>query len=176
MPRADTAARIAKAEGVRLEWLVSGEGPKGSQESPGLAPDLTLIPRLDVEAAAGTGSLAVNEEPVALLAFDTEWLRRRGINPKNAHVLTARGDSMEPTIRSGDILLVDTSIDRIEDAGIYIVRVGGLLLLKRIHVKMNRSLTLISDNKEVYPPEEISADEAVDLYVAGRVMWFGRSI
>jgi phage repressor protein C with HTH and peptisase S24 domain len=176
VPGLDKAARIAEVHSVSLRWLASGKGPKRQAENAGLGADLTLIPRLDVEAAAGTGALALNEEPVSLLAFDSEWLRRRGINPRTAHVLTARGDSMEPTIRSGDVLLVDTSINMIQDAGIYIVRVGGLLLLKRIHVKMNKSLTLISDNKEVYPPEELSAHDAVDLYVAGRVMWFGRSI
>ena len=121
------------------------------------------------------GALALNEDAVSFLAFDTDWLRRRGINPKFAHVLTARGDSMEPTIRSGDVLLVDTSIDKIEDNGIYIVRVNGMLLLKRVHVKTG-GFRLISDNKELYDPEDVTADEAADLYVAARVMWFGRSI
>jgi len=181
IPGLDRAARIAELAGVSLVWLATGKGAKRPASDrqfslPGLeAPDLTLIPRLDVEAAAGTGALAINEDAVSFLAFDTDWLRRRGINPKFAHVLTARGDSMEPTIRSGDVLLVDTSIDKIEDNGIYIVRVNGMLLLKRVHVKTG-GLRLISDNKDLYEPEDISADDAADLFVAARVMWFGRSI
>lgn len=181
VPGLDKAAQIAERANVSLMWLATGRGPKrpgedGQLSMPGFeAPDLTLIPRLDVEAAAGTGALSVSEDAISFLAFDTEWLRRRGINPKFAHVLTARGDSMEPTIRSGDVLLVDVSIDKVEDNGIYIVRVGGMLLLKRIHVKRG-GLRLISDNKDLYDPEDIPADEAADLFVAGRVMWFGRSI
>lgn len=166
---------LCKAAGVSLDWL-AGETDEQSPAQSEALPNLTLIPRLDVEAAAGYGALAESEEPVALLAFNSDWLRRRGINPGFAHALTAKGDSMEPTIRSGDVLLVDTSIDKIEDNGIYIVRIGGLLLLKRVHVKMSGGLTLISDNKDLYPPDNISQEEAVDVFVAGRVMWFGRSL
>ncbi len=110
-----------------------------------------------------------------MIAFQATWLRKRGINPGAARALTVRGDSMEPTIRSGDILLVDTSKDRIEDNGIYVVVSGGYVLVKRVHPRLDGSLMLISDNA-TYPPEDVPAIEASVFRVAGRVMWFGRSI
>ncbi len=48
-------------------------------------------------------------------------------------MITATGDSMEETIRDGDVLLVDTSIDRVKDNAIYIVAYGDALLVKRLH-------------------------------------------
>jgi phage repressor protein C with HTH and peptisase S24 domain len=89
--------------------------------------------------------------------------------------LTARGDSMEETIRDGDVLLVDTSIDRVRDNSIYVVVYGDMVLVKRIHGRINGSLQLISDNAR-YPAEEVSKSEVDLLHIAGRVMWFGRSI
>lgn len=181
LPRADKAAQIADATGVSIEWLITGRGEKYPRSSSVAAPgnaeaDFEFIPRLDIHASAGTGSLAVHEETVDFLAFRSEWLRKVGINPQAARVLTARGDSMEPTIRDGDILLLDTSINRIIDNAIYVVVYSGLVLLKRVQVKLDGSVVLSSDNSAVYVPEVVQPSEVESLHVAARLMWFGRSI
>lgn len=187
IPSADKAARIAEKAGVSLLWLITGQGPKvaGAPSAPpdfsGVPPqlllldDFAMVPRLTVEASAGPGALVEHEDAVDLIAFQASWLRKRGINPAKARALTVRGDSMEPTIRSGDVLLVDTSKDRVEDNGIYVVISGGYVLVKRVHPRRDGSLMLISDN-QAYPPEDVPAVEVSDFHVAGRVMWFGRSI
>ena len=82
---------------------------------------------------------------------------------------------MEPTIRDGDVLLVDTSINAVRDNAIYVVVLGGLVLVKRLQIKRDGSLRLISDNDR-FEPEDVPASEAADIHVAGRVMWYGRSI
>lgn len=185
-PGIDKVAQIAKIKGVALDWLINGEGSMLSEEysNPPMrlnASELeanaafTLVPRLDIEASAGPGALAHNEQAIDYLAFQESWLRARKINPSFARVLTAKGDSMEPTIRNGDVLLVDTSINYIQDNTIYVIVYGDILLVKRVHSRFNGTLQLISDNP-LYPPEEITAGEIEQLHVAGRVMWFGRSI
>ncbi|MBW8320040.1 MAG: helix-turn-helix transcriptional regulator [Rhizobium sp.] len=138
-------------------------------------PDLTFIERLDVEASAGNGALVDNEQALDFVAFQTRWLRRKGINPAAVRLLNIRGDSMEPTIRDGDIALVDTSINDIIDNAIYVLVVGNRLLIKRIHILMSGALRLISDNA-LYPHEDVPASEAEFVRVSGRVVWFGRSI
>jgi phage repressor protein C with HTH and peptisase S24 domain len=190
IPGADIALRIADTAGVDFEWLVSGRGskrlPPGADfvlKTPNGAlfieaksrnlPDFSLVPRLDVSASAGSGVVPYTEDPLEYLAFQSDWLRSRGINANAARILTARGDSMEETIRDGDTLLVDTSIDRVKDNAIYVVSYGEMVLVKRIHGRLNGSLQLISDNPR-YPPEEVAAGEVTQLNVAGRVMWFGR--
>lgn len=182
VPGADIALQIADTAGVSFEWLVSGRGSKtgsvqGQMQIMGDTdlPGFTLVPRLDIQASAGNGALAWSEEPVDFLAFQESWLRARNISPKYARVLTAKGDSMEPTIRDGDVLLVDTSIDRLRDNSIYIVVYDGFVLVKRVHGRVDGSIMLISDNNR-YPPETVPGHEVPNIHVAGRVMWFGRSI
>lgn len=185
-PGMDKLSRIAEAADVSLDWLIAGRGDMkagsnlGRNKTAVMAsgqelPGLTMVARLDIQASAGNGALALSEDPVDFLAFPEDWLRARNINPHFARILSAKGDSMEPTIRDGDILLVDTSIDRVRDNSIYIVVYNGLLLVKRMHGKFDGGMTLISDNT-LYPPETIGAADVPSLQVAGRVMWFGRSI
>lgn len=175
-------AALTYAAGKTLDWLITGEESAATSSRSQVPvrrkddlPGFTLVPRLDVQASAGNGAVALSEEPIDFLAFQENWLRARHINPKYARVLTAKGDSMEPTIRDGDILLVDTSIDRVRDNSIYIVVYNGLVLVKRMHGKFDGAMTLISDNA-MYPPETIAPYDVPSLHVAGRVMWFGRSI
>jgi phage repressor protein C with HTH and peptisase S24 domain len=195
IPDAEVALHIARTVGADFEWLVSGDenrAPKASgsflvvsrpadgevayfQTPLANSPEFAMIPRLDVQASAGGGRLALSEDPLEYLAFQADWLRSRGINPASARILTARGDSMEETIRDGDVLLIDTSIDRIRDNAIYIVVYGEMVLVKRVHGRLNGSLQLISDNPR-YPPEEVTPGEVDQLNIAGRVMWFGRTI
>lgn len=110
-----------------------------------------------------------------MLAFRSDWLRRVGINPDFAHVLTNRGDSNEPTIRDGDVLLVDTSIDRVIDNAFYVVVYNGQALLKRVQILLDGSVILSSDNKN-YQPETVKPADVPSLRIAARLMWFGRSI
>jgi len=197
-PQVSRLIEIAKVAEVNVAWLATGEGPQflteesivedfkktGALELPAAVVSRTpegpegfvLIPRLEVEASAGNGrEVAQIYQPDQTVAFKESWLRRIGVSPNNAHALSAVGDSMEPTIRDGDLLLVDTSIDRVSDNGIYIVVLAGLVFVKRLHVRRDGSLVLKSDNPS-YPDEDVPAADTADLHVAGRVRWFGRSI
>ena len=180
-PNFASIAALTYAAGKSLDWLATGRDKQEAHLNNHLQvtdediPGFTLVPRLDIEASAGPGALAHNEQAIDYLAFQESWLRARKINPSFARVLTAKGDSMEPTIRNGDVLLVDTSINYIQDNTIYVIVYGDILLVKRVHSRLNGTLQLISDNP-LYPPEEVTAGEIEQLHVAGRVMWFGRSI
>ncbi|WP_374831111.1 S24 family peptidase [Paenochrobactrum pullorum] len=97
-----------------------------------------------------------------LLSFKESWLRGININPRYARVLIAKGDSMEPTIRDGDVLLVDTSITSVYDSAIYIVVYNGHTLVKRVNMLRNGSLMIISDNNH-HPPEDVPLAEVPNL-------------
>tara|TARA_A100001391_G_scaffold50885_1_gene30990 strand:+ start:55116 stop:55856 length:741 start_codon:yes stop_codon:yes gene_type:complete len=169
-------AKISKYSLVPLSWLAENQAPFAFRsDADEIDSTFAFIPKFEVSASAGGGALTMNEQVDGVLAFRHDWLRRRGINPEAAAALTARGDSMEPTIRDGDTLLVDTSIDQVMDNGIYVVVIGGLVVVKRVHLSRDGSLTLLSENT-VYPAERVPAGEVPDLIFAGRVMWFGRAI
>lgn len=176
MPGLENLVEIARRKAVTLDWLAMGEGAKHRDpDAPGELQEFRLIPRLDVQPSSGFGAVALDEHPVEMLAFRSEWLRRAGINPDHAHVLTNKGDSNEPTIRDGDVLLVDTSIDRVIDNAFYVVVYNGQALLKRVQLLLDGSVVLSSDNKN-YQPETVGPGDVPSLRIAARLMWFGRSI
>jgi len=182
IPRLDAAIRIADHLGVDVRWFAIEDAPEhlpvpiqSFRDGASIPPGMVLIPRLDIAAAAGAGVYVETEQTLEFIALPELWLRKRGISPWAARVLSIKGDSMEPTIRDGDIVIVDTSFDQVLDNAIYVLTVSNRLLVKRIHVLISGAMRLISDNP-IYPQEDVPADGSEYLRVAGRVMWFGRSI
>jgi len=175
---------IADALDVSIEWLVTGEGwirpeaiPKGLEAPIAMAAaGYAMLPRFDVSASAGPGLLTDQENIVDYMAFRTEWIRRAvGARPEDLCLITALGDSMEPTIRSGDLLLIDRSIDRILDDAIYVIVRSEVLVVKRIQRFFKGAVVIKSDNPN-YIDETIGAGDLDDLRVAGRVRWIARMI
>lgn len=103
-------------------------------------------------------------------------LRALGVTPSNARVIMARGDSMEPLIRSGDLLLVDTGVNRVSADGVYVLLVDGGLLVKQATVSVTNGIEIRSRNEAYGGPEQLSREAAEGLRVAGKVVWYGRSI
>ena len=175
-PNLFAIAALCRAAGRSVDWLLYGGNDPGASHPLESMSEFALIPRLSVRAAAGAGAVnyEVEELPDAMLAFRLEWLRQRGIDPRNAAVITAYGDSMEPTIRHGDALLVNTAINQPRAEGIYVVRVEDMLLVKRVAIGLDH-ITLISDNPAI-KDEVITKDRLSALHLVGRVVWFGREI
>lgn len=129
------------------------------------------VPRLALGASAGPGATAEGEQVVDTIRFSGRWLRSMGLQPENLSTIVVSGDSMEPTLRDGDEILVDRTIRALRD-GIHVVRLGDSLLVKRIDVSRPGLVVLISDNP-AYPPVECGAR---DVEVIGRVVWKGGRI
>ena len=137
--------------------------------------DYVLIPTLDIGASAGSGAVADGENPIATLAFQSNWVR--GIasgRPEALSVIRVEGDSMLPTLADGDQILVDTDDrERLRD-GIYVLRTDDALLVKRLSVNpATRRLSIRSDN-DAYPSWD-DCDPAT-VAVIGRVVWVGRRL
>lgn len=133
------------------------------------------IPRLAIGVSAGSGTLDANENPVGAIAFDAQWLRRLGLRPQRTSIIQVSGKSMLPTLNDGDDILVDhdDGPDRIRD-GLYVLRLDGVLMVKRIAAgPLRRSLSVISDNPR-YPAWR-NVDPAI-LSIIGRVVWVGHAV
>lgn len=166
--------------GFSSDWLLTGEGPMkrgGIVREPYplyLPSDLdqveyALIPRYNVDVSAGAGALVDGESVIGSMAFKREWLRRMGFEVSKLVLVTARGDSMEPTVCDGDILLVDLRQADIVDGAIHVIRIDGHLLAKRLQLGMAGQIIVRSDNAR-YSPMETSRGA---LQVVGRVVWRG---
>ena len=124
------------------------------------------IPRLALGASAGPGAFVPAEETVGSLRFPLRWLREQGLDPAMLSTVEVNGDSMEPTLRDGDEILVDGTRRPLRD-GVHVVRLDGALLVKRLDTSRPDRLVLISDNR-AYPPIEAPLVEA---QVIGRAVW-----
>ena len=125
------------------------------------------IPRLGIDASAGSGAFSAGmEQPIGVFRFSARWLRGQGLEPAMLSAIQVAGDSMEPLLRDGDEILVDRSPRPLRD-GIHVVRVGEALLVKRVQTGVPGRLILESANP-AYRPIELDPRE---IEVIGRVVW-----
>lgn len=186
-PTLPVLLKIVKAGSVELQWLATGEGPMRLSEHPSrgrtpsvavvpreaLGDGFVLVPRYDAEASAGAGRFFQDIDIIDHLAFKASWVRSAlGADPASLALLSAAGDSMEPTIRAGDLLLIDRSISRFIDEAIYVLVLAGALMVKRVQRLMN-GVVLMSDNP-AYKPLTLSQAEIDELQIAGRLRWIAR--
>ncbi len=88
---------------------------------------------------------------------------------------TATGESMTPTIRDGNTLLIDATDQNFRNFGIYVLEINGQRLVKRVQRKHDGSLVLIRDN-HAYQPDTVDKTAAGDVVVIGRVVWSGGAL
>lgn len=170
VPGPDHLRRIHEAEGVSLDWLLTGEGPMKRGEGSELPGGFVQVPRYAISAAAGGGALVHSEQIVDHIAFKADWLKQQlGLNPAQAAVISVIGDSMEPCLADGDLILIDTSVTRVENNAIYVIQVEGDLLVKRIQKKIDGTVIIKSDN-ERYEPEIFRGESVELLKVVGRMV------
>lgn len=124
------------------------------------------IPRLPLSASAGPGAFADDEQPVGAFRVTPQWLRGQGLEAGMLAAISVAGDSMEPTLHDGDEIVVDRRQRPLRD-GVYVVRIDGALLVKRLEMGRSGLLLLRSDNK-AYDPLELPPAE---VEVIGRVVW-----
>ena len=124
------------------------------------------VPRLAVDASAGPGATGGDELAFDAFRFSRKWLAEQGLEADRLAAVRVVGDSMEPLLREGDEVLVDTTQRPFRD-GIYLVRLDDTLLVKRVAGQGGGRLSLLSQNL-AYPPITVAADEVT---LVGRVVW-----
>lgn len=127
----------------------------------------------EVWASAGFGARPITERPHAAIALDRQFLRDLGANPDSCSIIRATGDSMQPTIPDGSMLVVDHQQSEVKNGHIMIIALEDDLLVKRCRRRLDGLVELISDNP-AYPPETIGRDTIQQLRVVGRVVYFCR--
>src|ERR1044072_3669188 len=104
-----------------------------------------------------------------------DMLRRLGVRPQSISIIHVDGDSMTPTLNDGDEIMVDhkDGADRLRD-GVYVLRLDGVLMVKRIALgPRRRRFSIRSDNRHY--PDWVDIDPAL-VTIMGRVVWSGRRL
>jgi len=93
------------------------------------------------------------------------------IAAKGLHIINVVGDSMEPTLKNGEMIFVNPiENEGFRDGGVYVLMCGDTILVKRVRQHpITKEYTLISDNPDV---EDITLtiDESSDCRFVGRVV------
>lgn len=145
---------------------------------PGQVGDEVWIAHYDVRAAMGGGQIP-HDYPEMLqdIRVSPRHLREMGITFKEHYhlkVITGWGQSMAPTIKDRDPLLVDITIREFTGDGIYLFSHDEMLYVKRLQKKGKDRFKMISDNKH-HDPEDIRVD---DTHILARVLyvWNGQPV
>ncbi len=139
-------------------WLLTGKGEIFISETKEIQKNDNNynIDLLNVRAGAGEGIYNYVIETVDTISLDKSFFRTP-INTNKIKGIQVDGDSMEPTLRDGDYVLIDENIN-FGTNGIYAIQYGGQILIKRLQFKMDGTILIISDNdkydKEVFNPKE----------------------
>lgn len=182
MPPSHALSSIARKFGTTVEWILTGmderaekgadRGALKGEPSPKekLEQDFTYIPQVSGRISAGKGFAPENSIEMRV-AFRKEWIARKG-SAKDMVLIKVSGDSMEPTLLNGDLVLVDRGRNYLEpQGGVYAIALDDVIMIKRVQPTGDR-VRIISDNK-MYEPFEVAADQ---VKVNGKVIWFAREL
>jgi len=166
---------IATALNVDPHWLKTGEGdPDPSyrivEVSEPQNPNTVRIDILDVEASAGNGAyLSPTEQGLLSQEFDLTFFRQQfgRADAKHLKLITVKGDSMAPTVESGNLLYVDISENYFAADGLYVFTFDGQTFIKRLQ-KVGKEMLVISDNP-TYKEWTFTQDD--DVFIHGRVVF-----
>lgn len=134
-------------------------------------PPLEGYARLPVlaEASAGPGRYAAQEVVQHVDVLESYIRQRLNTNPRNVHVLTARGSSMTGLIEDGDIMFVLPTTEFTDD-GIYILTFDDLIRVKRLSISMATGNVVIESNDGRRPEELPFREVPHRLHIQGRVL------
>ncbi len=178
-PKMSNMSAFAKAAGVSLDWLMTGKGtPDGNTQQATIDgccehDNSCQVPYYkDVVASAGGGKFSdgvISTDDYLILHKD--WTKKSKLSTKDLVAIDTKGDSMLPTIPENATVLVDKSKNIVKDGGIYVVRIDNDLYVKRIQ-RLPTGLRLISDNKAVYDPIDITKVDlkSSDIQIYGQVV------
>jgi len=141
-------------------------------ERPIFTDEFALIPQVAGSISAGGGRVPDDSSDFQC-AFRRDWIKKKRGNPNNMSLIKVSGDSMEPTLRDGDLVLVDHGRNSIaSQGGIYAIAINDEIMIKRVQPVFPNKILAISDNKQ-YPAQEIATE---NVRVNGKVIWYARDL
>ena len=105
------------------------------------------------------------------LAFRLDWLQQRGMTPSESILLDVRGKSMEPTLPNRSSVLIDCTRRTRRDGGVFAVRTGVDIVLRRAGKDADGRWQLVSDDPGW--PDALWPDSAE---IIGEVRWVGTKL
>lgn len=170
---------LSQKYNINIHWLVTGQGPMYIDGEPSGDDNKGIdiakkedqynisVPMTSLKVSAGVGQEWLSGDLTGEMISIPKRVARRYPSNSNFAAAEVVGDSMEPTLHSGEPVVFVK--DHIEGDGIYVLSVRGELFVKRLEFNrfLNR-IRIISDNVK-YPVTEVNPDND-DISILGKVV------
>lgn len=163
--------------GATSGWIKFGEGDPPLLSTYGdksLAKNFAAyepISHYDVAASAGNGYIAIDHADLRdEILFKRTWLHKNGWKAASLTVINVDGDSMEPQIQDGGVVLVNTDERQVRDGRIYAYVDSDHIRIKQFFLRTAGGAILHSINQQ-YGDENISPEQINNLNIIGRAIW-----
>lgn len=174
--RLDDVLVLARAAGVSLDWVVSGQvlrpdlqgmsdaSTAGFEALPGFVRLAPLRPEI-----VSAGGRSVERWRPSGFAVSVEWLDGFGLTPDTARYAIAGDDGMAPAIGKGATVLVEGRAGPLR-TGLYCVVIDDELLVRRLQRLPGGVNELVADAD---PRWRFVLSEEVEMY---RVVWVAQAV
>jgi len=129
------------------------------------------VPKYKARPSGGHGTFDASDMIESNLMFRHDFLSKRGQVDQMA-LFEVTGNSMEPFIYEGDVVLVDRSSREITDGKAYAYREGDTIKIKRLS-RQGNVVIASSENAMMYPAYRVETD---NFSLIGRVIWVGHEV
>lgn len=138
----EPATRLARHFGLNPMWISKGTPPMRDLSSGSTAklvsltdhPDLLEVPRVKFKLSAGVSGFAIdvdqgNGKPIF---FRQDWFDSNGYRPEKLFAVRICGQSMEPRLWEGDLVVINTADTTPKDGEPFALNYEGELVIKRL--------------------------------------------
>lgn len=135
-----------------------------------------FVPELRVSNLAGVDDPIKPEGNAARWSFPLGWVRHAlKSQPTALRIVSVDGDAMEPALRSGDQLLIDTDRRAPSPPGVFVVFDGVGLIPRSLEYLPNSDppVVLIHSPSDLVRDLEMPLD---DVQIIGRAVWHARRL
>ena len=149
---------------ISINWLLYGQDPSSLIDSTDKY-WIKYFPEIAVSAGGGAYDADDAYEKLDVPDYFISILGGEA-NIRNIEAINVSGDSMEPTLNTGNIIFLDIQKKDISKDGIYAFTNENGLFVKRIQKRIDGQIDIISDNKE-YP---IQVTNKTEINIMGKVV------
>lgn len=176
---------VAEKLNISSNWLLFGEGStlrevgstpaSVSRDKVACDVDMVYVPLVEARMSAGTGSFVTGGDTEKRYGFRADFLSRKG-QMSQMVLMRVEGDSMEPEIHHGDVVLIDQSQNQPRPGALFAIGVEDLVYIKMIDTLPGK--IILKSCNDAYPPLEIDArGDLVDgIRIVGKAIWLGREL
>ena len=137
--------------------------------------DKTLKPIEFIASDADGEALNPYKHSTSPFAFAKSFMQTLG-TPEAMVMMRVNGEGMSPEIKTGDFVVIDTSQKELHAGKIYVVKIEGMLMVKRVNAIPGK--VIFSCDTNMYPPIQIDTNTPVheQIHILGQVVFSGRPL